>query len=412
MIRILFSLTIITACNSGGDDFLQFRSPDELHCFDLNEVNETLEIDVTKYIGQTTKLSELIDDFYYLRLNPGYKILGDISKVIATNSTIILVDKDVTSSIAGFDIHSGELTFFIDHLGDGPEQYQSIYDVEIDENQNKILVFDGLKRKIHEYTLNGQYIGNKSTNVYFREFRFFNNTTITTSTRLYNEHVFRSDDLINFLWLDSTLNVFAYTDRTNPKSYVNEYTGLGYLNRYKEFISFVPPFTYNIHVFNTVNGQLFTPLSLKSSSQLWDTKQIRSLTYEELYRASLENPSKLLSLGRHFLSKDWTGLELEKFRGRGLLVFSRIDGSSYFVIDNLDSDLPGLIMFGFPDTSNDEWLISLTDPQSIRAFMQPEKIQEIKQRGLYNSKLDIFFQKNIDPEDPVLLFYKLKNKNQ
>lgn len=412
MIRILFLLTIITACNSGGDDFFEFRSPDELHYFDLNEVNETLEVDVTNYMGQTTKLSEIIDDFYYLRLNLKGKLLGDIRKVIATDSIVILVDQDVTASIAGFDIHSGELKFFIDDLGEGPEQYLSIYDVEIDENQNKILVFDGLKRKIHEYTLNGQYIGNKNTTVYFQEFRFFNNTTITTSTRLYNEHVFRSDDLINFLWLDSTLNVFAYAERMSPKSFVNEYTGIDYLNRYKEFISFVPPFAYSIHVFNTLNGQLFTPLSIKSSSQLWDTKQIRALTFEEFYKVSLEDPSRLFTLGRHFISKDWTGLELEKFRGRGLLVFSRIDGSSYFVIDNLDSDLPGLIMFGFPDTSNDGWLISLTDPQSIRAFMQPEKIQEIKQRGLYNSKLDIFFQEDIDPEDPVLLFYKLKNKNQ
>lgn len=400
----------MTACRTGGHNEYELISSDSLRYFDIYDVDEVSEFDIADYIGKSTKLSDLVGDFYYLKLNTEGRFIGQIDKVIATDSVLILADRQVTNSVAGFDIHSGKLLFFVNDIGDGPEQFTSIYDVEIDEKNKRILIFDGDRRKIHEYSLTGSYIGNKNTTVYFSGFRFYNNIIVTEAIGLINVDVGGSADMINFLWLDSTHKVFGFADRISQKTYQNNYVGVDYMNRYKENISFMSPFDYSIHVYNSLNGQFTSPIRLKKSPILWDTKEIRSLTFNEFSKISSEGPLKYFSLGKHFISKEWAGLELRKLRSKSILIFSMIDGSSYAVVDEIVYDLPGLVLFGFPDTSNEDWLISYIGPQSISALIQPEGLARIKEENLYSSKLDLFYNGEIDPEDPVLLFYKLKKK--
>lgn len=70
--------------------------------------------------------------------------------------------------------------------------------------------------------------------------------------------------------------------------------------------------------------------------------------------------------------------------------------------------MPGLIFFGFPQASYGEWNAHLLSPQQIGTLSAKNAKEKIISNGLMSDKLDIFFNKNFEREDMIILFYKLK----
>ena len=400
-------LIAVTACSKGSDGLFDSLEGSDVPQIELENIDSEVEINIDNYLGKTTKLSEVVEDFYFLKLDTKGEILGEVTKVIATDSMVILADRYVTKSFAGFNAYSGELLFYVNDVGDGPTQYKSIYDVEIDELNEKILVLDGAKRKIHEFNYKGKYIGNKNTSGFLSDFKYFNNTIIAEASRLINGHMNFGFESAGFLWFDSLHNLQGFTEPTNTNNYVNDYRGYDYLNRHKENISFLPPYGYTIYNYDAQGHKLTSPLSITSSGKLWDKQEARSLSFDEFAKKSLEN-LKYFSLGNHFISTNWVGLEIQNRKRKTIYVFSTLDGQKYHVIDAIAYDIPGLVLFGFPVSSIDDWVVTYLNPQQINALIQPEGLDKIKEANMYSSKLEMFYSGIIDPEDPVLLFYKLK----
>lgn len=112
--------------------------------------------------NKTMPLSELYTIEQYIPLITGDSVfIGEISKLIIKNDNFWVLDR-ITSKIFGFS-KEGKLFTLIDRVGEGPGRYQRISDIAISDDA--VFIFDAFSGTMYEFGLNGEFIGDKQTEV-------------------------------------------------------------------------------------------------------------------------------------------------------------------------------------------------------------------------------------------------------
>ena len=110
-------------------------------------------------IELTIHLSELISEFHYLQLkNVQGHLLGDIDKILFTDSLIFVMDQYITNTLQVFERSTKTEVVYLEKSGEGPREFLEIYDFDIDRDKNQLLLFDGKLSKILVFNFSGKFI--------------------------------------------------------------------------------------------------------------------------------------------------------------------------------------------------------------------------------------------------------------
>lgn len=123
------------------------------------ETNHSLQIiDTRKAIKKNTnEIVDMIDEVYYIPLD-SEELIGEISKMVVTKDKIFILDSHVAQKIIVFD-KEGHFLFQIKDQGQGPTEYVSLWDMQIDTLKNEVIVNDALMRSyIYYSTEDGKFI--------------------------------------------------------------------------------------------------------------------------------------------------------------------------------------------------------------------------------------------------------------
>lgn len=136
-IYIIFLFTFFTACTPPSTT----KDP----------TVETISVDLDK--AATLDLSNSFDKITYTLLNDSNSFLiGDIDRMKIADNKIYLI---TSKRLLGFDINNGNPILNLYHLGKGPGEYLSLYDMWIDTKQREIELLDMNGRKIQRYNEQG-----------------------------------------------------------------------------------------------------------------------------------------------------------------------------------------------------------------------------------------------------------------
>lgn len=150
---IILILCILYGCNNRTglpQDRIETSTALELKRVEGNTL-QVINTDAAIEIDSDELLS-MIKRIEYIQLDSSEPI-GEVTKMIVTSSKIFILDSFVAEKIFVFD-KTGKLLFQINKKGQGPEDYLSLWDMQVDTVRNEIIVNDALSRKQIFYSAN------------------------------------------------------------------------------------------------------------------------------------------------------------------------------------------------------------------------------------------------------------------
>lgn len=121
-----------------------------------NEYPQIINTSEAKDIS-TKQLTDCISNIDYIALDSEH-LIGEIRKMIITESKIYIMDSFLSQQVFVFD-KQGKLLFCIDEKGNGPEEFISIWDMQVNESKKEILLNDALGLSyIYYSTEDGSFI--------------------------------------------------------------------------------------------------------------------------------------------------------------------------------------------------------------------------------------------------------------
>lgn len=170
--QILLIVYIISAVLSGCVDTKQA----EIEIIEARIDNESILI-----------LSDIIDKVEFIRLETSEEfLLSAIYKTIIHNNKIFILDRS-TKQVLCFDME-GNGVYKIHSLGQGPSEYVSLYDININATDKTLELLDAMKSRIMKYNYNGKLI--ESVKLPVETFNFITNSL--GKYLLYNPYINRS----------------------------------------------------------------------------------------------------------------------------------------------------------------------------------------------------------------------------
>lgn len=154
---VIVSTLILSSCKKTvqiENKRLEFSNTDEVKMLNGNP----LVIDIDESI--TISSQELISKVAKIRYVPldSKELIGDIRKMVVTEKGIYIMDSFMSQAIFVFD-KQGKLKFCIDEKGMGPNEYISIWDMQVDEVRNEIMINDALGLSYKYYSsIDGSFI--------------------------------------------------------------------------------------------------------------------------------------------------------------------------------------------------------------------------------------------------------------
>ncbi|MDD4819823.1 MAG: 6-bladed beta-propeller [Flavobacteriales bacterium] len=138
-------ILICTVCSCGGKKPSAVSTADGFSTIKINEIEQT-----------DINLSDVCDSIEYVKLETNEKcLIGYITKIIPIGDSLLVVDKETARKIFLFD-GSGKFIRQISQRGEGPQEYEIITDVAV--NNNQICIIDGARLKLLLYNIDGTFI--------------------------------------------------------------------------------------------------------------------------------------------------------------------------------------------------------------------------------------------------------------
>jgi hypothetical protein len=340
---------------------------------------------------------DFIKNVDYVRLETNDScLIGEISKTIITDSTIIICDMKYSLAIYIFDLN-GNFKCKIEKKGKGPEEYSSIYDVSISFD-GSIWIFDMDGRKILEYAQTGEYISKTGLPFFFRKFEFISDREIAFFiSSSFNINIDKEDHKYSLIRSD-------LSGKSIRASFIRKYDDTKFdavtdnpLRVFDNCVYFNPCFSDTIY--SVKEDSLIAKYKIKISS----TKHIPPIT-KETNNSDFQNwiNNHYLFLGDYIVLEDYVIVFIAVKEGYPYVIYSDSDNKTFPISGTHKS----IIEFLFREP------VSRFRENTAVVAIHPMEIKSLEEQIL-NSKSDMLLQnliKEIDVNDnPILFFYEFKD---
>lgn len=159
IIGILLSI-LFYACGSQPQNSSKAILMSDAHVIDIaKHAPHLIRADEATVIS-TDEMLDMLDSIDYIKLDSSEPI-GQIDKMIVTGGKMYIMDSHVAQQIFVFDM-TGKLLYRIKNKGRGPQEYISIWDMQIDTVKNEILLNDPISHSYIYYSnMDGKFIRRK-----------------------------------------------------------------------------------------------------------------------------------------------------------------------------------------------------------------------------------------------------------
>jgi hypothetical protein len=142
-----------------------------------DEDYQNIVIDLTQKTEEK-RIDDVALSMSFLKLEESDEYpIGYIDKIIITNTSIYILDKQRSKSLFLYD-RNGNLQKVIHRTGNGPEEYIMPNDFDIQESTGNIIILDGNQRKLLFYTKKGDFISELNLNAFINSFVSIENDNI------------------------------------------------------------------------------------------------------------------------------------------------------------------------------------------------------------------------------------------
>lgn len=356
-------------------------------------------------LNETINLSNLISDYKFVKLDEvSSALIGDIDKIIFNDSLIYIIDRYVNNSLQIYNI-SGEFIHAFKPTGQGPKELQSIDDFDVDEHG--IYIYDNTSAKFHQYAYDFTLVEEwkiplrASTFRKIGEKKWLFSIISDPNNHLYG---FEKSDLI--LWDQSTNEMYGFESPFFDHN-SSDFTPRDILRNNNGMISAMLRYHPEIYQWNQENQSLETMITF-DLGPLSLTKQDFQKIGPDFIK-DRENDKKYYTFGRHMITENWIGVEMDRRKAKPLFIFhNRISGQT-FSGSNINFDIPGLISFSLPQACKDNTCISHTKFPLIKKGELDAYLEILKEKKLYTTELDLLLRSIDDYETPILTLFKFKN---
>lgn len=164
--KLIFVTLVFFSCNKSSNTNTEFAETSDAKLFPSGEdcknpagFNYKIQMEEAKEVS----LEDLIDFEYPISIIPlqvdqPSNILGEVSKIWDYGDSLIYVaDLQIANKVYGFE-RDGKMKFVIGEKGDGPGQFQQLWDVQYNLHHKRLELWDLPLHKMLHFGLDGQYI--------------------------------------------------------------------------------------------------------------------------------------------------------------------------------------------------------------------------------------------------------------
>ncbi|GHV27004.1 hypothetical protein FACS1894176_08440 [Bacteroidia bacterium] len=138
-------------------------------------------------------------------------LIGDVDKLIVTDSHILMMDKYISHSVFIFD-KSGTEKIQLSKLGNAPGEYVVMQDIFFDSEKQELVIYCNIRKKLLCYNVNGKFIREES--IPFRGWRVkpVGNNYAIFSDYIFNDNAKKSKKYPNIILSSLSENIISSAD--------------------------------------------------------------------------------------------------------------------------------------------------------------------------------------------------------
>ena len=158
-IMIVLAVVFIYSCNSNTTQPKMAK-----YEWDCSLLNETDSLDIQSFFSKSEMLK--------LEETEKSKI-GNIDKIVISDSLLFILDKDLARKMMCFSVNTGKFLCEIGEIGSGHNEYISISDFNIDE-ENKLIYALCNRKNVYTYTFDGKLTEKREIPFYAENMEYLN----------------------------------------------------------------------------------------------------------------------------------------------------------------------------------------------------------------------------------------------
>jgi hypothetical protein len=354
------------------------------------------------------KLSDLITDYRMLSLkNWEGGVVGDIDKILLSDSLVFILDQYIFNSLQIFDLFTGEQVVQFIPTGEGPGEMKSITEFDLDIVNRKILIYDNSLAKVLYFSFEGDFLYEKRLPIRAHSFRIFSgNQLLFSSFNNGNDHLGKTAESDLFL-LDSNFiiqNTYKYPKINQmlsdfvPRDVIRENGGV---------VTYFPRFANELLQIDIEKNTISPILQVDLESRGLSNKDLKDVGPD--FISERKEDQKFYGFGQHFDTPNWTAMKFNRFGGTELHVYYNKITGEVISGTGFEYDFEDLIFYSFPLICADQLCVSFIKLGNTQYKDYEEFFKKMEGSGREFTKVKKFLESVEDFEQPVLLIFKLKD---
>ena len=403
-------LVLLVSCKEKPN--LWGREPQDLKMKNFKElVVGHKDLQVIKINPETKnkiRLSNLIDTCYTVTLETNKSnLIGSIDEIKIYGDRIYVLDKKISKEVFVFDIQ-GDYIGKIGQKGHGPGEYPKPDGFEIDKINGELLITSLSIRKIFRYDFNGNFLGSISTKISSFDFKILDNgQRVFLSGEEENAHLGELKSKQIYI-TDRNLNIMSYGPKN--RTYFKKFKLLRSANLMVKNREVSYSFKLSDTIYNVYEDSISAKYRLDFGNFGIDKEKLKSITYMDFDKEIRNKTQSAYFMGEHFQTKDYVMIT---YIYKNMPISCFYNKTERKIIEGIFlNDTPKYPIFHTSIVGvYDNYFVSSIDAYKIvnmnnilkenQKDYHVEFLKKIKNdSGLKIKKTD----------NPVLLFYKLKEK--
>lgn len=422
MIRLIIwvvlatTLSLFSACErqkdetpeeTGNSKFLGFVGADSLSSEFIFSEGDPIVLNLEQsQIDAKIKLSDLMTDYRLLSLkSTGGGVVGDIDKILITDSLVFVHDENTFNALHIFDVFSGEQVGLFTPTGEGPGEMKEISEFDLDEANRRILIYDNSLAKVLYFTFEGDFLFEKRLPIRAHSFRYLSdNQLLFLSIIDVNDHVGKTGASDLFL-LDSNYTIQKTYKYPKIDNKLSNFVPRDVFRENEGVLTLFPRFSNELLQVDVSKTSIYPIFRLDLESKGLSEKDLRDIGYD--FISDRKEDKKFFGFGLHFTTPTWMGMEFFRFGGPDLQVYYNKTTGEIISGTEVEFDFEDLIFFSFPLVCNGQQCISFIKLGGTQVkdyeefFKKSEGERDFTQVKKFLESVDDF-------EQPVLLVFTLK----
>lgn len=373
--------------------------------FETVETDQVIEV-TSSAANQVIQLSGLVADFQYIPLNNKEShLLGDIDKILFSDSLIFVMDQYITNSLQIFSRANGKELTYLEGSGEGPGEFSEIYDFDIDREAQIIYLFDGRLSKVLTFSFDGEYLQEYRVPLRAANFRkLASGDFVFYAANLPNDHL-ESISSCGYFVLNQSFQIEGCFDTKPVKKEFGIYYARDYFSTDGDDIYLFPRFEDYILQVDDKNGKLEKVLTVNLAGALQE---------DDFFGDGLSflddraEDGKYYSHGANFFTSNWMGLSYKRVRNSAFYLFQNLENGTRLTGNRFGFDVKGMPFFSFPIASYQSEAAAVIKLQQVRDMGVEKFLTAMDAKDMKTPELEGFLTSISDFDQPSVLIFSLK----